>query len=259
MPAVSSAALYGRGVFSTIAIYGGKPFLWNLHEKRLKEHAAKISLDASEINFASLQNSLLEIAAANKIETGRARITLFDANASSIWQFQSERKTAILITTAKPRNYAENELNLTVSPFCVNSNSPLAGVKSCNYLENLLTLETTKMHGFDEALRLNERGEIVSAVMANIFWIKNEMIFTPSLQTGALAGTTREFVIGLARKSNLEILETNNSIADLQMADEIFLTSAGKGICAARSLDGKKFQNEITQKLQQLFFEFINK
>ena len=124
-----------------------------------------------------------------------------------------------------------DKLRLTVSPFLVNSTSPLAGIKSCNYLENILALEEAKKRGFDEAVRLNERGEIVAACLANIFWRKNEQLFTPSLATGCLAGTTREFVLenetGFETKAGLEVLKN---------ADEIFLTSAGLGICKISEL-----------------------
>ena len=86
-------------------------------------------------------------------------------------------------------------MTLTVSPYRINSKSPLAGVKSCNYLENILAWEAAKAHGFDEAIRLNEKGEIASACLANVFWKKNGEIFTPPLETGCLKGTTRGYVL----------------------------------------------------------------
>lgn len=255
LPAASSAAFYGRGVFTTLAIYNQKPFLWSRHWERLQTDANRINLDLSEIS--NVEESLLELISANKIENARARITLLDAGGSAIWSFAEEQKTVVLITAAERRK-TKDELNLGISPFRLNSTSPLAGIKSCNYLENLLAFENAKAHGFDEAVRLNERGEIVSACLANLFWAKNGQIFTPSLETGALFGTTRNLVFDLAKTLNVEIAEAISVLDSLETADEIFLTSAGIEICSARKFGGKIYQDVLTLKLQKAFSEFIN-
>ena len=255
LPAPSAAALYGRGAFTTLAIYGGKPFLLAEHLQRLRKHAGKINLDLSE--FSGIEKSLRELLEANQIANGRARITLFDASGSRIWNFRDEQKTTILIIVAE-RNETKNDLTLTVSPFRINSASPLIGIKSCNYLENLIAFETANSSDFDEAIRLNERGEIVSACLANLFWVKNEQIFTPPLETGALAGTTRHLIFELAKQSNLPISEVSAGIDRLETADEIFLTSAGIEICSARQFAGNFYQNSVAKLLQTAFAQLIN-
>lgn len=256
LPAWSAAALYGRGAFTTLAIYRGKPFLLAEHLQRLREHAAKINLDLPQ--FSDIGKSLPELIEANRIENGRARITLYEAGDGSLWNFKNERKTAVLITVAE-RKETKNDLALTVSPFRINSTSPLAGIKSCNYLENLFAFETAKSAGFDEAARLNERGEIVSTCLANLFWVKNKEIFTAPLETGALAGTTRKLIFELAKQLNLPVSEVFSGIEGLETADEIFLASAGIEICSARKFAGIFYQNTVTKLLQTAFAQVINK
>lgn len=225
--AISSAALYGKGVFTSLAIYNAKPFLWEKHWRRLRENSAKLGIDLSGFDEETVKGALLQLILHNNFQTGRARLTFFDESPGKIWNFGSKAKTNLLITTAdfwKPKD----EFILTVAPFPINSRSPLAGVKSCNYLENLLALEEAQKRGFDEAIRLNEKDEIVSASTANIFWVKGGETFTPSLETGCLAGTTREFLL-----ENFPVSEIYSKIHELSKADEIFLTSAGIGIRAA--------------------------
>jgi branched-subunit amino acid aminotransferase/4-amino-4-deoxychorismate lyase len=224
LSAISSAAFYGRGVFTTLAIYDEKPFLWEKHWRRLTENAAKIKLDISRFSEDDIDDALRALINQNQIKNARARITFFDESASGIWKFATNRTTSVLITTADFQ--ATKDFHLTVSPYPINSKSPLANVKSCNYLENVLALEAAKAENFDEAVRLNERGEITSACMANLFWIKGEQIFTPALETGCLAGTTREFLM-----EKVSVQEVKAKMIDLHEADEIFLTSAGLGIC----------------------------
>lgn len=255
MPAASSAAFYGRGVFTTLAIYNRKPFLLDKHLRRLGAHAARINLDSTEIH--NIEESLFDLIRANKIKSGRARITLFDSSASAIWNFPSEKKTSVLITSAE-RGVMKNDVRLTVSPFLIYSTSPLAGIKSCNYLENLLALENAKQGGFDEAARLNEKGETVSACLANLFWTKAEQIFTAPLASGALDGTTRNLIFELAKNLNLKVAEIVFNIDTLKTADEIFLTSSGIEICAVKNLDEKTYRNRITKKLNRAFAEFVN-
>ena len=220
----TNAALYGKGIFTTLAIYDRKPFLWEKHWRRLKDNAEKIGIDLSEHSEEATHKALDETIEENDVTDGRARITFFDESPSGVWSIDTNGKTSLSIITGdlrpKPANF-----RLTVSSYPVNSRSPLAGMKSCNYLENILAFENAKESGFDEAVRLNERGLITSACMANIFWLKDEQLYTPSLKTGCLNGTTREFVL-----ENLDCAEVEAEIDELKAADAIFLTSAGLGL-----------------------------
>ena len=224
----SAAAFYGKGIFTTVAIYNFKPFLWEKHWERLTANAKQIGIDLSQFTEQTAANSLLELIEKNAFRTGRARLTFYDESLPIIWQNNTKRGTSLLIQTADFR-LIKDELKLTVSPFQINSKSPLVNVKSCNYLENILAIEAAKAEGFDEAVRLNERGEIASACLANVFWKKNGEIFTPSLRTGCLKGTTRGFML-----ENLAVIEKKAQLGELFAADEIFLTSAGIGVAAAK-------------------------
>jgi len=245
LSAVSSAAFYGKGIFTTLAIYDKKPFLWEKHWHRLTADAKKIGVDLAEFSEETVIKSLSAIIEKNNLTHARVRLTFFDESLSSVWQTENKRQTSLLIVAADLRPTPEN-LRLTVSPFRVNASSPLAGVKSCNYLENILALENAKANGFDEAIRLNENGEITSACLANVFWIKGEKLFTPNLETGCLAGTTRAFVL-----ENFAVEKRKTNLAELNKADEIFLTSTGIGIAKVKSLDGKFFGDNIMGELQR--------
>lgn len=234
--------LYGSGVFTTAAFAGGEPLLWDKHWRRLMRDAAKLGIDVSEHDEASVYRALAEAIDRSGLTSGRARVTFADGSAADLWPGGGGGKTSLSILAAEPRPVPIN-LTLAISPHLVNRTSPLVGIKSCNYLEPILSLDEAKDRGFDEAIRLNERGEIASACMANLFWLNGEMLFTSSLQTGCLAGTTREHIL-----ENLECEEVEAGIDALQEADEIFLTSAGLGIVPAAAFEGRplgKRQHEI--------------
>ncbi|MCB1024081.1 MAG: aminotransferase class IV, partial [Acidobacteria bacterium] len=183
--------------------------------------------------------ALVKLIDRNEVRRGKCRITLFDGSASKIWNGEGKDNVGILIQTAES-GAAVNHLSLSVSPLPINSESPLAGVKSCNYTENLLAIENARSNGSDEAIRINQRGEITSACMANVFWIKDGRLFTPSLKTGCLSGTTREFVLEHADVSQVE-----SGIGVLRDAEYVFLTSAGIGIVQIGRFENREFAGEL--------------
>jgi branched-subunit amino acid aminotransferase/4-amino-4-deoxychorismate lyase len=128
-----------------------------------------------------------------------------------------------------------------LSPARVNTHAALNGVKTTSYLEHVLAHEEAHGRGFDEAVRLNERGEIVSATMANIFWVTKGTAHTPALSTGALAGTTRACVLALAAELALPVIEGVYELAQLGDADEIFLTSARLGVGLVTTYDFHRY------------------
>ena len=147
----------------------------------------------------------------------------------------------MVIMTGDARVVGEEGLALTVSPYRFNTLSPIAGVKSTSYLEHLLCWEEARARDFDEALTLNERGEVVSATLANIFWVTDGTIHTPALSTGALAGTTRARIIALAGELSLPHVEGVYEISHVADADEIFLTSAGLGVAIVTTFDFRRY------------------
>jgi branched-subunit amino acid aminotransferase/4-amino-4-deoxychorismate lyase len=229
--------LYGCGVFSTIRICDGMPFLWEKHWRRLTSNADRLGIDLSEYTGDSTRVSLEKAISKKEVANGRARITFLDESPSSIWSVEGKGRTTLSIITGEMRSIS-SDLRLTISPYPVNSLSPLTGIKSCNYLEKIIAVDEAKARGFDEATQVNERGEITSAVMANVFWWKGETLFTPSLKTGCLPGTTREFVL-----ENLECREVERPIDDLHSADAIFLTSAGLGVLQVAEFESRKFES----------------
>jgi branched-subunit amino acid aminotransferase/4-amino-4-deoxychorismate lyase len=234
IPAVSASAMYGHGVFSTISIYDGEPFLLEKHWRRLGSHARKLGLDA-DVASDQLESWLLHLLETNGQANHRARITLLDAGGAGLWSGRSAKRTVVLIVTGE-RVKRPDKFRLATSVYRVNSASPITGVKCCNYLDHLIAYEDAKRRGFDEAIRLNERGEVTSAAMANIFWLRDDELFTPSLETGCLAGTTREFIL-----ENFDVCEARGGIDELLNASAAFVSSAGIGIRQVASIDKKQF------------------
>jgi branched-subunit amino acid aminotransferase/4-amino-4-deoxychorismate lyase len=259
LPAVSGATLHGRGVFTTLAVYAGRPFLWEAHWSRLQEHARRAGVE-SPFDEEETRAALSRLIEANKVERGRARITILARARGGVWQTKDEeegtRASDLLLMTEDARRVDEETLALTVSPFRTSTHSPLSGLKTVNYLEHVLSLEEARARDFDEALVLNERGEVASATMANIFWVRHGTVHTPALATGALAGTTRARVIELAEELAVPLVEGVHDIHALAESDEIFLTSAGLGVALVTTFDFHRYTvpvGSVALRLREAF------
>jgi aminodeoxychorismate lyase len=240
---VSSAMLYGRGVFTTVAIYNGQPFMWAEHWQRLSTHAERLSVDSTGLNERNVGEAVRKLAAVNQVNHGRARVILLARSGRDVWKTKKEspRKKDLLIMTGEPQTIPATGMSLAVSPYRINTLSPLTGIRSLNYLEQVLSWEEAQARDFDEAVMLNERGEIVAATMSNIFWLKEGTLHTPALSTGAIAGITRATVIELANKQFIPVIEGVYELADLTEADEIFLTSASIGVAQVTTFDFRRY------------------
>jgi branched-subunit amino acid aminotransferase/4-amino-4-deoxychorismate lyase len=239
LPAAGGAAAHGRGVFTTLAVYGGRPFLWDEHWTRLVNHARRAGVECP-FDEAETAASLRRLIEANRVVRGRARLTVLARGAGGLWSGGGEGSD-LLIWTADAREGGEETLALTVSPFRTNTCSPLAGLKTVNYLEHVLGREEARSRDFDEAVVLNERGEVASATMANIFWVRHGTVHTPALAAGALAGTTRGRVIELAEELAVPLVEGVYHLHDLADAEEIFLTSSGLGVALVTAFDFHRY------------------
>ena len=188
-------------------------------------------------------DALKKLIAVNQVKEGRARVIMLARHGRDIWKTKvpGPKKTDLLIITGDPQKPAPAGLSLAVSPYRANTFSPLAGLQSLNYLEHVLSWEEAQSRDFDEAVVLNERGEIVSATTANLFWANNGTLHTPGVSTGALAGITRECVIDIANKHFIPLLEGVYEMPDLTDADEIFLTSSSLGVGPVTTFDFRRY------------------
>ena len=255
---VSSAMLYGRGVFTTVAIYQSKPFLWSEHWQRLLDHAKRLNIDCSGCSEAGVGEALIKLIKVNDVGDGRARVILLARSGRDFWKTKvpGEKKTDLLIMTGEPQKVPSTGLTLAVSPYRINTFSPLTGIRSLNYLEQVLSWEEAQERQFDEAVMLNERGEIAAATMANIFWAKEGKVYTPALSTGAVAGITRGTVLKLAEQELIPVVEGIYELGDLVEADEIFLTSANLGVAIVTTFDFRQYAvtpDSLGAKLRKAF------
>lgn len=250
--------LYGDGVYETIRVYAGKPFMLDAHLERMARGCSVIGLtppDAAEIADGARQ--VLE---KNGLADAYLRITVTRGATGKLWYELSSSKSSLLIV-ARPYSAPDfgEGLRLIVSSFRADERNLLSGVKQIGILPKILARSEAKSAGADDAMVLNTAGYVAEATSSNAFWSKDGALFTPCLDSGILAGITREIVIGVARKNGLAVHEGRFTLDDLLAADEVFLTSSTWELAPVRSLGETVFggPGSITTRVAELYRQQI--
>jgi branched-chain amino acid aminotransferase len=124
-----------------------------------------------------------------------------------------------------------------------------------NYLNSILATQDAKQRGFDEAILLDQSGNVSEAPGENIFLVKNNMLVTPSLSSSALDGITRRSIITLVKDMKLKIKIQKVSKKELKMADEIFLSGTAAEITPVIKIDKKKIGEGKVGNITKLFMD----
>ncbi|MBN2315891.1 MAG: branched-chain-amino-acid transaminase [Sedimentisphaerales bacterium] len=258
--------LYGDGVFEGIRIYNGHVFELDAHIRRLYESAKAIRL-AIPISSEELTGAVRETVEANGLSDGYIRLVVTrGAGTLGLNPFICKR-SSIFIIADKIQLYPEElyEKGMKIISATTVRNHPLAippQAKSLNYLNNILAKIEALDSNVPEAIMYNHEGYVAEATGDNVFIVKDGVIFVPPVEAGALPGITRNIVIKLAQKENLQVVEKNLTRFDLYVCDEFFLTGTAAEVIGIVEIDGRMIGDgrpgPITCLLRKKFFEYAH-
>jgi branched-chain amino acid aminotransferase len=246
--------LCGWGIFTTIRISRGEAFAYERHWRRLEKDAAIIRLPMP-YSSAKVRLSLHEVIRANQVTDGCARIYLI-YNQVGFWQSDEKHPEVDLIIYSAPAPQYREPVRLGLREQGRHAASPLAGVKTTSWLQNVWAVAEAQKEGLDEVVLLNERGEVAECTAANIFVVKNGKVFTPPLNSGCLEGVTRGILFEVAPEAGVAVVEQALHPEDLYSADEIFISSTNRNLIGVGEIAGHKIATApgpVTHQLNDLF------
>lgn len=238
--------LLGLGLFETILALDGVAIFANRHLARIIESADKLGWD---FDFPDLRETVTKLLMINDLSSGRAKIRLTLTAGSGPLDNLTSGDDRVSWMSALPAATAPDALAACLSPWPRNEKSPLAGLKCASYAENLFALDHARRLGFQETIFLNTAGQLCEAATANLFLVTNGRLLTPPLASGCLPGITRDVVIELAGNLEIPCQEIDLLTADLDSAEEIFLTSSIRGITGLSRLDSRMMEAGPTTEL----------
>jgi branched-chain amino acid aminotransferase len=195
-----------------------------------------------------MTDALLETVRQNNLRDGYIRLLVTRGKGNlGLNPTQCERPTVIIIT-AQIALYPESVYRdgLSVITCATRRTSPAAlnpAVKSLNYLNNVMARIEANLAGADEALMLNDAGNVAECTADNVFIIKRGHIFTPPISAGALRGITRAVAFEIAAELGIKVIETEITRHDVFTADECFLTGTAAEVIPVTQADGRAIGN----------------
>ena len=232
----------GWGVFSTIRVIDGVLFAFERHFERMRRDAAlmRIPFPAEP---AEIEHPLLKLVEANGARDATLRVVLV-RNRGGLWEGpELARDHDLIAFTTDPKRWGAG-VRLGVVRNGRHAASPFAGTKILSWSHNLTWLEEAQNRGFDEVILLNEHGQVSECASANVFISEGDLIRTPPLASGCLPGITRELLLSEIQVPGIMIEEKLLELADLEQADEVFITSTTRGLLPVLSVEGVAIQTK---------------
>jgi len=247
----------GWGIFTTLRISRGEAFAYERHWRRLEKDAALTRLPMP-YTAAKVRVHLHEVIRANQVSEGCARIYLV-YNTVGFWQSDEKQPQVDLIIYSASLPEHRETVRLALREHGRHATSPLAGVKSISWLNNVWAVSEAAREGFDEVVMLNERGEVAECTSANIFAVKSEKILTPPLNSGCLEGVTRGILMEIAPEAGVSVVEQALRPEDLYSADEVFISSTNRNLISAGEIAGNKIPapGPVCERLNDLFDAYV--
>ena len=249
--------LCGWGIFTTLRISRGEAFAYERHWRRLEKDATITRLPLNH-TAAKVRVHLHEVIRANQVAEGCARVYLVH-NTVGFWQSEEKQPQVDLIIYSAGLPEHREIVRLAVRENGRHAASPMAGVKSISWLNNVWAVAEANKEGFDEVVMLNERGEVAECTSANIFAVKENRVLTPPLNSGCLEGVTRGILMEIAPEAGVSVVEQALRPEDLYSADEVFISSTNRNLISVGEIAGNKIPTPgpVCERLNDLFDAYV--
>ena len=256
------AFLYGDAVFETLIIFNDKILFWEDHYFRLMSSMRIIRLDIPDKytpeffkeNIIKIHNNI------SQTKNSRIRINIYR---SSGGKYKPEKNTPSFIISCESINYNTYKLNkghyeVDLYKDYYLDNQLISSIKSNNKIINVVASIYASENGFDNCILLNKDKLVSEFINSNLFIIKDEKIYTPTLKSGCLNGVVRKNLFKILSSSSFELCEQDLSTFDITQSDEIFGTNIAQGIFSVTKFRKKNYDCSKTKKIITMLNNFIS-
>jgi len=245
--------LYGDGIYETMRVYEGIVFMLDEHLQRLYRSASFIGLDIPK-TISDIKIAVYETLHVNKLANAYVRLTVSRGQGPIGLDPDLCREPTFVVMANKfkyyPKPYYTEGISLIIASVRRNLKEALnPQIKSLNFLNNILAKIEAKQADAHDAIMLNVSGHLTEGTISNIFFVRDEILCTPSVECGILDGVTRGIVIDLALKNEIEVKEGRFAPEELYTASEVFITNTSMEVMPVCRVDKKDFKVRDVSKL----------
>ena len=247
---------YGDGFFETMKMISGKIIFEDLHFERLLLSLQIMQFDKPDFFTPDylLQQIQSLVLKNNHQQLARIRINFFRGD-GNLHEIENNQLNYIIQSWPLQQfpYYHLQGITTGIYKEARKTSDAFSHIKSNNYLPYVMATLWSKKNNFDDALILNCHNRIAEATTSNIFIVKDDVIKTPALSEGCVAGVTRHFLLSCMKKDNIRIEETKITIDEVMNADEIFLTNTGWHIKWIQQCGNKPYTNKTSEFLYEQY------
>lgn len=256
------AMRYGDGIFESIRVTYGQPLWTGYHFDRLQYGLRALGIK-QPFHFERFNSHLQELLEANKIRQGaRLRVQVWRAPGGYYTPSSDEAQWLMEVETLPHNAFALNYKGLVVG----DASRPkqalfLPDIKSSNALPYVLAGREARESGWDDALLYHPEGALLESSNSNVFVLRDGVLRTPALDGGCLPGVMRRVFLEMLPTLGYQMKEQLLSHADLQTAEEVYLTNAIQGLRWVGGYKNKRYFRKqavaLTEALNQLALNSI--
>ncbi|HZI97353.1 MAG TPA: aminotransferase class IV [Actinomycetales bacterium] len=235
VPALDHGLIVGDGVFETCKVADGVPFALTRHLRRLDRSARGLGLPVPD--DAAVRDAVGAVLGAKHLALGRLRIT-WTGGSGPLGSGRTPGGGTLVVAAEETSPWPARAGAVRV-PWTRNERSATAGIKTTSYADNVVALAYATERGGAEALFANTRGELCEGTGSNVLVADGDLLVTPPLSSGCLAGITRELLLEWAAADGLPVVERDLPFDVLATAEQVLLTSSTRDVQVLAHMDGR--------------------
>lgn len=247
---------FGEGLFETFRVYPGRKICF------VDEHLERMATGCRffDIPFSPQEAKKALVSSLNTIPEHkdiRLRLNLITYGTDSVEKVDFSTEWQPLPDMS---GWEKEGVKVGIASFRRFSGSPLVRFKTTSYLENITTFRQARSRGFFDAIFANEREEITEGSISNIFFVKEDQLITPPVESGLLPGITRKKIIELSHTSGLSVNKTRITLADLDQFESAFVTNSVIEILPVMSIGHVPYRSStLVAVLQEEYKKLIER
>lgn len=248
--------MYGDGVFETIRLYQGVPFMLDLHQQRLKQGLKLLAIPKPTM-IDKLQEIIARLGSQNRLQNVQGRCKIMISRGQ-----ESTKPTCIVQATTldmKAIKERQQGMKAVILPWKRDAGNPLLHIKSLNYLENIYGRKVANQQGAHEGIFLNQKGELCEGTFSNLFLVGDNFMVTPPVEAGLLPGITRKAIIDCCRLVGIDCREDRLVPEDISRFHGGFLSSSLMELAPLKSLGPHHFSPDRVMDIHQLLTDAYQK
>ena len=260
---MTKALHYGTGAFEGIRAYWNEPQLYifrlTKHIQRLI-NSEKIYGFNSPLSLEELRSAVIETVKANSIRSDvYIRPLVITGYGPVGLDIRNLKASTIIIIVRMGRYFEKAGISVVVSSWrrlSIQSN-PITAKVTGHYTNSVIAKNEALNGGYDDAILLNDRGEVCEGSGENIFMVRDGELATPPISSGTLDGITRSSIIKVARDMGFNVSERSIERSELYSAEELFFVGTAAEVTPIFEVDRRKVGGgtvgPITERMKSKF------